>query len=53
MLYYHEKDYIQNHCEKKKANVEELKLRSKKSRDAAIMFVRAIQMILFFLVFSN
>ena len=47
MLYYHEEDYIQYHCEKEKANVEELKLRSKKSRDAAI--VQIIKMFSWFM----
>jgi hypothetical protein len=47
MLYYPEEDSIQYHCEKEKANVEELKLRSKKSRDAAI--VQIIKMFSWFI----
>jgi hypothetical protein len=47
ILYYHEEDYIQYHCEKEKANVEELKLRSKKSGDAAI--VQIIKMFSWFI----
>jgi hypothetical protein len=44
---YPEEDYIQYHCEKEKAKVEELKLRSQKSRDAAI--VQIIKMFSWFI----